>query len=282
MEAGWGEVWPLLDRPFVALLLWNTIRLALVVTTLCAVIGTGAAWLTERTALPGRRLWGVLLIVPIVIPDFVLSWTWSSIFPAVQGFPGAVLVMTLHLYPLVYLPMSAAFRAADPGQEEAARSLGLSQWEVWLRISVRQARATLLGSCLLVCLTLLSYYGAFEDLRYQTFTTAIFGELQTSFAPTAASSLSLVLVVLSALALCGEATFRERGRLHRAVPMAQRAQTPIRGEDAASRHLRRRCDGGVGPRISGRYCFLLVDCRWFIDRSRSRFHGSSNWIYLAL
>lgn len=227
LEAGWGEVWPLLDRPFVAMLLWNTIRLALVVTTLCAVIGTGAAWLTERTALPGRRLWGVLLIVPIVIPDFVLAWTWSSIFPAVHGYPGAVLVMTLHLYPLVYLPMSAAFRAADPGQEEAARSLGLSRWAVWLRISVRQARSILLGSCLLVCLTLLSYYGAFEDLRYQTFTTAIFGELQTAFAPTAASSLSLVLVALSALALGGEATFRERGRLHRSGPMAQRAQTPI-------------------------------------------------------
>ena len=227
IEAGWGEVWPLLDRPFVAMLLWNTSRLALVVTTLCAVIGTGAAWLTERTALPGRRLWCVLLIVPIVIPDFVLAWTWSSIFPAIHGFPGAVLVMTLHLYPLVYLPMSAAFRAADPGQEEAARSLGLSQWAVWLRISVRQARSTLLGSCLLVCLTLLSYYGAFEDLRYQTFTTAIFGELQTAFAPTAASSLSLVLVALSALALGGEATFRERGRLHRSGPMVQRAQTAI-------------------------------------------------------
>jgi iron(III) transport system permease protein len=227
IEAGWDEVWPLIDRPFVATLLWNTIQLAFVVTLLCAAIGTGAAWLTERTALPGRRLWGVLLIVPIVIPDFVLAWTWSSIFPEVQGFAGAALVMTLHLYPLVYLPMSAAFRAADPGQEEAARSLGLSQWAVWLRISVRQARSTLLGSCLLVCLSLLSYYGAFEDLRYQTFTTAIFGELQTAFAPTAASSLALVLVALSALALAGEATFRERGRLHRAGPMAQRAQTPI-------------------------------------------------------
>jgi iron(III) transport system permease protein len=227
IEAGWGEVWPLLDRPFVAVLLWNTIRLALVVTTLCAVIGTGAAWLTERTALPGRRVWGVLLIVPIVIPDFVLAWTWSSIFSAIHGYPGAVLVMTLHLYPLVYLPMSAAFRAADPGQEEAARSLGLSQWAVWLRISVRQARSSLLGSCLLVCLTLLSYYGAFENLRYQTFTTAIFGELRTQFAPAAASSLSLVLVALSALALAGEATFRERGRLHRSGPMAQRAQTAI-------------------------------------------------------
>jgi iron(III) transport system permease protein len=227
VQAGWGQVWSVLDRAFVATLLWNTVRLALVVTALCALIGTVAAWLTERTALPGRRVWAVLLIVPLVIPDFVLSWAWSSIFPAVHGYFGAVLVMTLHLYPLVYLPMAAAFRAADPGQEEAARSLGLSRWAAWLKISVRQARTTLLGGCLLVCLALLAYYGAFEDLRYQTFTTAIFGELQTQFAPAAAASLSLVLIALSVLVLGGEGIYAERGRLHRAGPMAQRAQTPI-------------------------------------------------------
>ena len=181
-QAGWSQVWSLLDRSFVATLLWNTVRLALVVTVLAALIGTGAAWLTERTSLPGRRVWAVLLIIPIVIPDFVLAWTWSSIFPAVHGYSGAVLVMTLHLYPLVYLPMAAAFRTADPGQEEAARGLGLSRRAVWMRISVRQARSTLLGGCLLVCLSLLAYYGAFEDLRYETFTTAIFGELRTQFA----------------------------------------------------------------------------------------------------
>jgi iron(III) transport system permease protein len=226
-QAGWGQIWTILDRSFVATLLWNTVRLAVVVTVLAAVIGTGAAWLTERTQLPARRLWAVLLIVPIVIPDFVLAWTWSSIFPSVHGYVGAVLVMTLHLYPLVYLPMAAAFRAADPGQEEAARSLGLSRWAAWLRVSVRQTRSTLLGACLLVCLALMAYYGAFENLRYQTFTTAIFGELQTRFAPAAASSLSLVLVVLSIFVLGGEAVFRERGRLQRSGPMAQRAQTPI-------------------------------------------------------
>src|SRR5712691_3583461 len=194
VQAGWGQVWSVLDRDFVATLLWNTIRLAFVVTLLSAVIGTVMAWLTERTALPGRRVWAILLIVPIVVPDFVLSWTWSSIFTSVQGLTGAALVMTLHLYPLVYLPMAAAFRAADPGQEEAARILGLSRWAVWLKISVRQARSTLLGGCLLVSLSLMAYYGAFEDLHYQTFTTAIFGELRTQFAPAAASSLSLVLV----------------------------------------------------------------------------------------
>jgi iron(III) transport system permease protein len=226
-QTGWGRVWSVLDRSFVATLLWNTVRLALVVTVLCALVGTGAAWLTERTALPGRRIWAVLLIVPIVIPDFVLAWTWSSVFPAVHGYWGAVLVMTLHLYPLVYLPMAAAFRAADPGQEEAARSLGLSRWTAWVRVSVRQARSTLLGGCLLVCLALLAYYGGFEDLRYQTFTTAIFGALQTQFALGVASSLSLVLVALSLLVLGGEAVFREQGRLQRTGPMAQRAQTPI-------------------------------------------------------
>ena len=227
VQAGWSQIWPALDRAFVATLLWNTVRLAILVTVLSAVLGTGAAWLTERTILPGRRVWSVLLIVPLVVPDFVLSWAWSSIFPSVQGYFGATMVMTLHLYPLVYLPMTAAFRAADPSQEEAARSLGLSRWAVWLRISVRQARSVLLGGCLLVSLSLMAYYGAFEDLHYQTFTTAIFGELQTQFNPAGAASLSLVLVVLSLLVLGGETAFRERGRLQRSGPMAQRAQQPI-------------------------------------------------------
>lgn len=227
VQAGWSQIWPALDRAFVVTLLWNTVRLAILVTALSALLGTGAAWLTERTTLPGRRVWSVLLIVPLVVPDFVLSWAWSSIFPSVQGYFGATLVMTLHLYPLIYLPMTAAFRAADPSQEEAARSLGLSRWAVWVRISVRQARSVLLGGCLLVCLSLMAYYGAFEDLHYQTFTTAIFGELRTQFAPAGAAALSLVLVVLSLLVLGGETAFRERGRLQRSGPMAQRSQQPI-------------------------------------------------------
>jgi len=77
VQAGWSQIWPALDRAFVVTLLWNTVRLAILVTALSAVLGTGAAWLTERTVLPGRRVWSVLLIVPLVVPDFVLSWAWS-------------------------------------------------------------------------------------------------------------------------------------------------------------------------------------------------------------
>jgi ABC-type sulfate transport system permease component len=69
VQAGWSQIWPALDRAFVVELLWNTVRLAILVTALSAVLGTGAAWLTERTDLPGRRVWSVLLIVPLVVPE---------------------------------------------------------------------------------------------------------------------------------------------------------------------------------------------------------------------
>ena len=139
---------------------------------------------------------------------------------------------------------------------------------------MRQARSVLLGGCLLVCLSLMAYYGAFEDLHYQTFTTAIFGELQTQFNPAGASALSLVLVILSILVLGGETTFRERGRLQRSGAMAQRAQQPIPlGRARAARPGRGRPPGGACPRLPGRDRLLLDDHR----RRRRLFPPRSRW-----
>lgn len=116
--------------------MWNTVRLTVVVTVLCAVIGTLAAYGVERTDLPGRSVWAVLVVVPFAIPDFVVSFGWSSLSTWVQGFRGAVLVMTLAVYPLVYLPVAASLRGADPGQEEIARSLGVSRLATFFRITL--------------------------------------------------------------------------------------------------------------------------------------------------
>ena len=127
-------------RPLTATLLWNTVRLTVIVTALCAVIGVGTAWCIERTDLPGRRVWAVLIVLPIAIPDFVVSFGWSSLTTWIQGFQGAVVVMTLAVYPLVYLPVAASLRGADPGQEEVARSLGVGRLQTFWRITVGQAR----------------------------------------------------------------------------------------------------------------------------------------------
>ena len=219
---GVQRVASLIDRSLTAQLLWNTVRLAVVVTALCAVIGTGAAWLVERTDLPGRRVWAVLVVVPLAIPDFVVSFGWASLSTAVAGFRGAVLVMTLSVYPLVYLPVAASLRNADPSQEEVARSLGAGRLRTFWRVTIGQARVAILGGCLLVVLVLLAEYGAFEILGYQTFTTEIFTEFSVSFNVPTACALSLVLVVLGLVVLAGESAARGRGRVSRSGPLAQR------------------------------------------------------------
>ena len=226
--AGTSRVVQLIFRPLTLTLLWNTVRLTVPVTALCAVIGTAAAWFVERTDLPGRRVWAVLVVVPLAIPDFVVSFGWASLSTWVEGFRGAVLVMTLAVYPLVYLPVAASFRNADPGQEEVARSLGAGRVATFWRITLGQARGAILGGCLLVALVMLAEYGAFEILGYQTFTTEIFTEFNVSFNVPTASALSLVLVLLSLAVLSGEGLARGRGRLSRSGPLAQRVVPPQR------------------------------------------------------
>ena len=72
--------------------------------------------------------------------------------------------MTLAVYPLVYLPVAASLRVADPGQEEVARGLGAGRVRTFARITLGQAKGAILGGCLLVTLVLLAEFGAFEIL----------------------------------------------------------------------------------------------------------------------
>ena len=228
-DAGVSTVWHLIWRSLTASLLWNTVRLTVVVTFLCAVIGTLAAYCVERTDLPGRHVWAVLVVIPFAIPDFVVSFGWSSLSTWVVGFRGAVLVMTLAVYPLVYLPVAASLRGADPGQEEIARSLGASRLSTFYRVTIGQARRAILGGCLLVALVILAEYGAFEILGYRTFTTEIFSEFNSGFDVASACALSLVLVVLSLFVMVGESSIRGAGHVSRSGPGVQRvlARRPL-------------------------------------------------------
>jgi iron(III) transport system permease protein len=225
-QSGWGEVERLLLRHTVAVLLWNTLRLTVACTLLCAVLGVAAAWCVERTQLPARGLWAVALVLPLGIPDFVVSFGWVSIEPSLHGYLAAVMIMTLALYPLVYLPVSSALANLDAGLEEAARSLGLGPWQTFWRVTLRQIRPAVLGGCLLVTLALLAEYGAFEIVQYQTFTVEIFTEFKLGFDAVGACVLSLVLVALSVLVLGGEQALSGRGRAAPSGPGARR--TPPR------------------------------------------------------
>ena len=89
-----------------------------------------------------------------------------SLTSRVEGFGGALLIVTLSYYPLVYLPVAAALRGLDPALEETALSLGHGPWRTFVRVVLPQLRPAMLGGALLVGLHLLAEFGALQLLRF--------------------------------------------------------------------------------------------------------------------
>ncbi len=228
VDVGPAELYRLLDRPRTGELLSNTIRLTASAMAASAVIGVGAAWAVERTSLPGRRTFTVLLAAPLAVPAFVNSYGWSSLTSSVEGFGGALLIVTLSYYPLVYLPVAAALRGLDPALEDSARALGLGPMATFRRVVLPQLRPALLGGSLLVGLHLLAEFGALANLRFPTFTTAIYDQYQSTFNGPQASALASVLVLGCLVLLMADLRLRGPRQLARVGSGAQRTASPVR------------------------------------------------------
>lgn len=230
-DVGWATLAPLLFRPKVGELLTNTILLVIIGVPVCAVLGVGGAWLVERSSLPGRRVWAVVLTAPLAVPAFVNSYGWVSAVPSIGGLGGGLLIAVLSYYPLVYLPVLAAIRCLDPALEESARSLGLGAFTTFVRVVLPQLRLAVGGGALIVALHLLAEYGAFALIRFDTFTTAIVTQYQSSFAGPAANALGVVLAGLSLVLLVAESStrgYRQYARVGSGAPRPA-VLTPLGG-----------------------------------------------------
>ncbi|MGL3806349.1 ABC transporter permease [Paeniglutamicibacter sp. R2-26] len=215
VSTGWDTVVELVIRPRVGELLLNTILLVVATVPLCLVLGVGGAWLVERTTLRGHRWWALALAAPLAIPAFVNSYAWASTIPSLAGLGAGTLIATLSYFPLVYIPVAATLGRLDPAIEQSAASLGLGPWAVFFRVVLPQLRIAMAGGSLLVALHLLSEYGAFAMIRFDTFTTAIMVQFQSTFNGAAGNMLASVLVVLCMLLLLGEAKVRGNARYAR-------------------------------------------------------------------
>jgi iron(III) transport system permease protein len=225
-QAGWHEALHLLWRPYVLGLMSNTLLLMTAVTVACAVIGLSLAWLLERSDLPGRRVWGVVLCLPFAVPAFVSGFSWVSLSPKFEGLGGAILVMTLSKYPLVFLPVAATLRNLDMSLEESARTLGQNRWGVFFKITLPLLWPSILGGSLLIALHMLVEFGALSILGLQTFTTAIYQQFELEFSNANAAMLSAVLLFMCLLLL--ELQVRGTARHIRIGQGVARRAPPIR------------------------------------------------------
>lgn len=223
-------------------LVLDTVLLCVGVVTAATLIGVPLAWLTTRTDLPGRRLWGVAAALPLVIPSYVAALCLLGLFgsrglladllgtgrvPELTGYWGALLALTLSTYPYVFLLSQSAFRDLDPSLEEAARSLGAGRVRTFVRIVAPTVRPAAGLGALLVALYVLSDFGVVSLMRYDALTRSIYLQYRSLFDRTPAATLALLLVALTAIALTLELRTRRRGRLFRTSPGAARHARPV-------------------------------------------------------
>lgn len=225
---GWETASQLIFRGRVGDLLTNTILLILFTIPICAVLATALAWLTERSDLPGARLWSWLAVAPLAVPAFVHSYAWIGMWPSLHGLFAGVAISVVAYFPFLYLPLAAAFRLLDPALEDQASSLGLAPFAVFRRVVLPQLRLALCGGMLLIGLHLLAEYGLFAMIRFDTFTTAIIDQFQSTYNGTAAHMLALVLVLCCFVLLGLEAGLRGSRRYARLGPGVARQLKIIR------------------------------------------------------
>ena len=228
------EVWNHLLEHVLPRVTMNTLTLVIGVASTSALLGTGLAWLTAMCQFPGRRFFDWALLLPLAIPGYVLAFVavgfldysgplqtllrelfgTSAFVPPIRSWGGVTLVLSLALYPYVYLLARSAFMTQGRRAVEAALTLGLNRRQAAWRVVLPMARPWIAAGVALVTMETLADFGTVAVFNYDTFTTAIYRAWFGLFSAQAALELAgvLMLFVLGALAL--ERYSRGRARFH--------------------------------------------------------------------
>ncbi|MCS7018411.1 MAG: iron ABC transporter permease [Cytophagales bacterium] len=191
----------------------NTLGLAVGVLVGTLLLGIPSAWLVTACEFPGRRLLSWLLVLPLAIPAYINAYVYKYTFergllqalplrPDVMHLGGAIAVMSLVLYPYVYLVTRASFQRQAAGALEAAKLLGASPMRRFFAVALPMARPAIVGSGMLVLMECLNEYGTVKYYGIPTFTAGIFRAwFAMNSVHTAMKLAGLLLAVVFALSI---------------------------------------------------------------------------------
>lgn len=228
----------------------TTLALVVLVAIGTFAIGVGAAWLVTMTRFPGVRVLEIALVLPLAYPAYVLAYAYTYLldhagivqstlravmgwgprdywFPEVRSLPGAAVMLILVLYPYVYLLARAAFLQQSASAFLAARALGRSPWQAFLRVSLPMARPAIAAGVLLAVMETIADFGTVAHFGVQTFATGIYSSWFSMADRAAAAQLALFLLGFALLLAVteriqrGQARYHGAGKRHATMPPAQ-------------------------------------------------------------
>lgn len=224
----------------------NTAGLVLLVGIGTFTIGTSTAWLVTMAEFPGRRIFEIALVLPLAFPAYVLAYAYTHVldhpgivqttlrdmtgwgprdywFPEIRSLGGAAVMLTLVLYPYVYLLARAAFVSQSASTFLAARSLGRNPRSAFLTVSLPMARPAIAAGVLLAMMETIADFGTVSYFGVPTFATGIYTSWFSMADRGAAAQLALGLLAFALLLAVLERNNRGRaqfanGKRHDDIP----------------------------------------------------------------
>ncbi|MCU7930861.1 MAG: iron ABC transporter permease [Candidatus Thiodiazotropha sp. (ex Codakia rugifera)] len=232
-----GEVWQHLVDTVLQDYVINSLLLMIGVAVGVLLVGVSTAWLTSMCQFPGRSLFEWALLLPMAIPAYIIAYTYTGLFdfagpvqtllrdwtgwgygdywfPEIRSIEGAALMLSLVLYPYVYLLSRAAFLGQSICVLDVSRSLGNGPWRTFFLVALPLARPAIVAGLSLALMETLADYGTVQYFGVSTFTTGIFRTWYGLNNAAAAAQLSAMLLLVVFALIILEKGSRRRARYH--------------------------------------------------------------------
>lgn len=227
---GPGESWQHIAQYLLPKYVQNSLYLAFSCAVLTMLFGIVSAWFSVRYEFPGRKLLEWLLILPLAIPSYITAYAYAGIFDYggslnlllswfsldvgridLMNIHGLSLVLSISLYPYVYVACRAFFLHHSQSLIEASQVLGKGEVQHFFKLIFPMARPAVAGGVILVLMEVLNDYGAAKYYGVNTFTTGIFKSWFGYKEPDTAIYLAaLLLIIIFSLIIIEQRQRRKR------------------------------------------------------------------------
>lgn len=231
LRYGWDTFWENISQPTALSAIWLSVWTAALMAVINTVMGTLTAYVLVQYRFPGKRLVDTIIDLPFAIPTLVTGVMLVLLYgpqTAIGGFfqenmgfrilfapPGIVLALLFISFPFVIRTVQPVLAELDIYQEEAARTLGASQWTTFRRIVLPAILPAMVTGGVLSFARALGEFGSLAvvagniPLRTQVATVYIYGQVEGGNMR-AASAVSLVILLIALITTLGADWFIRR------------------------------------------------------------------------